>query len=112
MSKKIKALKKLGLSDQEVEDVLQADKKIDNGEKLFEFSGEQKKAEKEMRNAGNCTGYTPPKKEQNKDKLQIIAGFIESLPSGIIIEMKNPEREFLFNLNGTKYKVVLSCPRK
>jgi hypothetical protein len=26
-------------------------------------------------------------------------------------EITNPEREFIFHHNGTKYKVTLACPR-
>jgi hypothetical protein len=28
------------------------------------------------------------------------------------LQIVNDEREFLFTLNGTKYKVTLACPRK
>ena len=43
MSKQIDALKKLGLTDEEIADVLATDKKIDKGEKLFELSAEKEK---------------------------------------------------------------------
>ena len=47
MSKQIDALRKLGLTDAEIEQVLADDKRIDKGEKLFELSAEQEKASKQ-----------------------------------------------------------------
>ena len=51
MSKQIEALRKLGLTDAEIEQVLADDKRIDKGEKLFELSAEQEKASKQARKA-------------------------------------------------------------
>ena len=51
MSKQIEALRKLGLSDAEIEQVLADDKRIDKGEKLFELTAEQEKASKQARKA-------------------------------------------------------------
>ena len=37
MSKQIEAMKKLGYTDAEIAEMLEADKRIDRGEKLFEL---------------------------------------------------------------------------
>ena len=130
MSKQIEALRKLGLTDAEIEQVLADDKRIDKGEKLFELSAEQEKASKQARQADRApTAYkldnTAGKrsKKANNDKQIIINRLTATLENWFQsnekctfnactnIEIANPEREFCFTYNGTKYKVVLSCPR-
>lgn len=119
MSKQIEALRKLGLSDAEIEQVLADDKRIDKGEKLFELTAEQEKASKQARKADRApTVYkldnTAGKRSRkaNADKGFLIDLLTRSLPPhGTGIEVVNPEREFTFIYNGTKYKVVLSAPR-
>ena len=130
MSKQIEALRKLGLTDAEIEQVLADDKRIDKGEKLFELSAEQEKASKQARQADraptvykldNANGKRS--KKANTDKQAIINRFTATLGNWFEsdsqctynactnIEVANPEREFTFIYNGTKYKVVLSMPR-
>ena len=130
MSKQIEALRKLGLSDAEIEQVLADDKRIDKGEKLVELTAEQEKASKQARKADRApTVYkldnTAGKrsKKANTDKQAIINRFTATLGNWFEsdnqctynactnIEVANPEREFTFIYNGTKYKVVLSAPR-
>lgn len=112
MSKQIEALKKLGLTDEEIADVLESDRKIDQGEKLFELTSDQKKAEKTARATGSrATVYQFSKRERKADDdkrtlIQLLATATNSE-----VEMINPEREFTFIYNGKKYKVVLSAPR-
>ena len=120
MSKQIEALRKLGLSDAEIEQVLADDKRIDRGEKLFELSDEQKQAEKKARQADrkptvykldNTNGKRS--KKANTDKQAIINVLDEALCriADKQTEITNAEREILFHFNGVKYKVVLSAPR-
>ena len=114
--KQINALKNLGLTDEEIAEVLTADNKIDKGEKLFDLPKELEKGAKKARMSGNCNGYTKTAKSKEKDlhKLNIIQNFILALEEHSKpeqLEIKNPEREFEFVLYGKKYKVVLSCPR-
>ena len=130
MSKQIEALRKLGLSDAEIEQVLADDKRIDKGEKLFELTAEQEKASKQARKADRApTVYkldnTAGKrsKKVNTDKQTIINRFTATLENWFAsnsqctynactnIEVANPEREFTFTYNGTKYRVTLSAPR-
>lgn len=107
----------LRCSREEALDVIECDKRIDKGEKLFELTPEQKKAEKEMRQAKRAPtvyNFTQREKKAKPEKAQICSAMIQGLqPLGIAdIEVTNEEREFLFTLNGVKYKVTLACPRK
>ena len=107
------ALFALGLSEEEVADVLECDKRIDKGEKLFELPEELQKGAKKARNAGNCNGYTKANREKkaDPDKGKLIADLLDGIPYAENVEIANREREFTFTYNGKKYKVVLSCPR-
>ena len=124
MDKQIQTMRKLGMSEEEIAEVLEADKKIDQGEKLFELTAEQEKASKQARQADrkpraydlDNTGGKRNKKA-NEDKQYLIKAIQAGLKTycgGLdeaSIETQNPEREFTFTYNGTKYKVVLSAPR-
>ena len=120
MSKQIEALRKLGLSDAEIEQVLADDKRIDRGEKLFELSDEQKQAEKKARQADrkptvykldNTAGKRSKKTDDTKKFLlsALIGGIEDS--TGSKVEVLNDEREFVFYFNEKKFKVVISAPR-
>lgn len=121
MTDKEKALKNLGLTDEEIADVLETDKRIDKGEKLFELDKELEKGAKKARNAGNCKGYTKPtnrEKKVDEDKRELIYIIKNALINPLCgnlpvenLEIANPEREMTFTHNGKKYKIVLSCPR-
>lgn len=116
-------MKKIGMSDAEIESVIEADARIDKGEKLFELTTEQKQAEKKAKNAGTRTVYNFQKRERkaDNDKRFLINSIhylltAETLQSGDIVgadnvEIINPEREIVFTYNNKKYKIVLSAPR-
>lgn len=117
MTEKEKALKNLGLTDEEITDVVESDKRIDKGEKLFELPEEFKKGAKKARNAGNCNGYTKANREKKVDVIkrfliQCMSEIAENLADNGTIEIANPEREFTFTYKDRKFKIVLSCPRK
>lgn len=111
------ALFALGLSEEEVADVLECDKRIDKGEKLFELPEELQKGAKKARNAGNCNGYTKPTNREKKvddikrGLIELLSSVIAEQPACNSLTVDNPEREFNFLWGGKKYKVVLSCPR-
>ena len=114
--KQLQALKNLGLSDEEIAEVIATDKRIDKGEKLFDLPKELEKGAKKARSSGNCNGYTKTAKPKviNVDKRKIInqiAETVENLTDEGTVYINNPEREIEFVINGKKYKIVLSCPR-
>ena len=119
MSKQIEALRKLGLTEAEIKEVLADDKRIDKGEKLFELSAEQEKASKQARQADrkptvykldNSAGKRSKKEDSDKATL-LNALFTAILPMCETYEVTNGEREFCFTYHGRKFKVVLSAPR-
>jgi hypothetical protein len=105
----------LGITEQEALQVLEDDKRIDKGEKLFELTEEQKANEKQARLTGERVA-TKPQREKKVDnqKQDIIATMVGSIINvfGVRVDVANEEREFEFELNDRKFKVVLSCPRK
>lgn len=113
----VQAMRVLGFTDEEITDVLETDKRIDRGEKLFELPDELKAGAKKARQADRKpTTYDFSKRERkpNDSKRAIIAALAEcaeSLADNGEVNVTNIEREFLFIANGVKYKVVLSAPR-
>lgn len=109
----------LDITEEEARRVLEDDKRIDKGEKLFELTDEQKKAEKKYKNVGykvqTVDAYGRKRERIKKvatDKLEIVQLLINCLQSnGFRIETLNPERELFLYKNDKKYKIVLSEPR-
>ena len=120
----LEALIKLGTTEAEAKEVLEADKRIDKGENLFEFSAEQKAVEKKMRQADRTpTVYNFQKRERksDNDKRFLIDSIVWMLTTNdgdgdpvnaTEIDVINPEREVEFIYNNRKFKIVLSAPRK
>lgn len=114
----VRAMRVLGMTDEEIADVLDCDRRIDKGEKLFELSAEQEQASKKARQADRKpTNYEfkPRERKPNDSKRAIINALVDcakELADGGEVDVTNIEREFLFTANGVKYKVVLSAPRK
>ena len=111
----------LKISRDEAIQLIEDDKRIDKGEKLFSLTPEQEKASKKARSAGRkpkTTVYkfdtTKRKKPENKNKSDLISVITCALTEhgAENLELINPEREFTFTMDGTKYKIVLSLPRK
>ena len=117
MQKQIKAMQNLGLTDSEIAELLETDRKIDKGEKLFELPEELERGAKKARNAGNCKGYTKPTNREKKvddtkrGLIELLTSVIAEQPACNSLTVDNPEREFNFLWGGKKYKIVLSCPR-
>ena len=119
LNPQIVALAKLGLTDAEIQQVLEDDKRIDKGEKLFELPAEQEKASKQARQADrkptaykldNTAGKRRKKAKTHKQEINHnLEVAIRCVAEDI--DIVNAEREFVFHYKGTKYKVVLSAPR-
>ena len=104
----------LHCTEEEARTVIEDDKKIDKGEKLFELSKEQKQVEKKMRSTGTKvpTVYKFDKKTRkaDEDKKNLLTRLADCVRD-CGLEVLNPEREFVFTYNGRKFKVTLSAPR-
>lgn len=121
----VERMRMQGYTEEEIEDMLKADQEIDRGADLFPLDPELEKGAKKARRADRTD--TPKKAErtraENKDKRRLIEYFRNALENEVRVsetdfdcvatkvEIVNPEREFLFTYNGTKYKVVMSVPR-
>jgi molecular chaperone GrpE (heat shock protein) len=106
-------MKALSISREQAIQLLEDDKRIDKGEKLFELDPELEKGAKKARQADRKpTERKPREKKEDNDKQTIISKFLNAiLPIVDSYEVANAEREFSFRYKGKKYKVVLSCPR-
>lgn len=110
-------MKKLDCDEETAKDVIECDKRIEKGEKLFELPEELEEGAKKARNAGNCKGYTKPtnreKKVDNEKRaiIQCMTEIAENLADNGTVNLTNAEREFDFIYKGRKFKIVLSCPR-
>lgn len=119
----IQAMRKAGMTEEEIADVLKCDKAIDRGEKLFSLAPELEPGAKKARRADRTD--TPKsvvrERKEDNDKRFLIDSFVWAVTTDIEhtgdnvlatdVEILNTEREFLFTYNGRKFKVTLSCPR-
>ena len=115
MNKQIEAMKKLGYTDAEIAEMLEADKRIDRGEKLFELDPELEAGAKKARQADRKANSEPVKRERkaNDDKrtlIEVISNAVNAVADEAV-EITNIEREMVFRYKGAKYKIVLSAPR-
>lgn len=107
----------LECSETEAQSIIEADARIDKGEKLFELDEQGKQAEKKMRSCVRTVNpygkATTRERPQDLDKRFLIETFELALsPFTDNVEIVNPEREMTFVYKGKKFKIVLSCPRK
>lgn len=112
---------KLKISVAEATKLIEFDKKIDRGEKLFELSADQKEAVKAMTRADSKPhGTHNRERKPDEDKrwlIQFLATALEDADCDLDtnldnISITNPERELEFVYNGKKYRLTMSCPRK
>lgn len=115
MEEKIqKLMKSLNISRAEAIELMEEDKRIDRGEKLYELDPELEKGAKKARQADRKANTTTKREKKPKpEKAEICSAMMDGLRElGVEeFEVVNPEREFIFHKDGTKYKVTLACPR-
>ena len=120
MTKEVeKLMKSLDITEQEALQLIEDDRRIDKGEKLFELTKEQQKASKDARATGtkkstvykfDTTKKTKKANPQKADLIQCVKGALEGFGVNRL-EVTNAEREMVFFVGDTKYKIVLSAPR-
>ena len=115
MEEKIqKLMKSLNISRAEAIELMEEDKRIDRGEKLYELDPELEKGAKKARQADRKANTTTKREKKPKpEKAEICSAMMDGLRALGVgeFEITNPEREFIFHKDGTKYKVTLACPR-
>ena len=115
MEEKIaKLMKSLGISREEAIELMEEDRRIDRGEKLYELDPELEKGAKKARQADRKKTEVKREKKPKPEKAEICSAMMDGLRElGVEqFEILNAEREFIFHKDGVKYKVTLACPRK
>lgn len=114
MEEKIaKLMKSLGISREEAIELMEEDKRIDRGEKLYELAPELQAGAKKARQADRKKTEVKREKKPKPEKAEICSAMMDGLRElgAGEFEITNAEREFIFHKDGVKYKVTLACPR-
>lgn len=126
-TKQLEAMRKLGLTDKEIEELIAADAAIDKGEKMsFDLTAEQAKEAKKYIKTG--TKKTPPvynldnengkrSRKENPTKAAIIAEiakFLAEMSENACenVEITNKERQIAFSISDNQYEFTLVQKRK
>lgn len=112
--------KVLKISIPEAKEVLETDKRIDRGEKLFELPPELEAGAKKARRADRKQPVAVRRQrkpdEAKRDLIQYLEDKLEDAHHYDMdlddITITNPEREMEFNYNGVRYRLTLMRPRK
>lgn len=119
----VKHMNTLGITREEAIQLIADDEEIDHMIRTSDIDGdltvEQRKSAKKARQADRKpTVYkfdtTKRKRAENTGKRFLIDEIKKCLENAGAdnLEVTNPEREIVFMSEGTKYKIVLSAPRK
>ena len=116
MSKQVEALRKLGLTDAEIQQVLEDDKRIDKGEKLFELTEEQKAVAKKATNTKRgptVYNFQQRERKKNSTKAEIIAEIAQFLTEKVEnLEIINEEKLISFKMGENTFELDLRQKRK
>jgi hypothetical protein len=109
-----KLMKSLNISREEAIELMEDDKEIDRGAKLFELPKELQAGAKKARQADRKKTTVKREKKPKPEKEELCSAMMDGLCELGLDEFNiiNPEREFEFHKDGVRYKVILSCPRK
>lgn len=110
-------MKNLNVSRAEALAIIEDDKAIDRGEKLFEQTAEQKKATKKYSNVGIKTtkkSDSEKVKKVDENKNNVINLFVECVNNngGENVTIEKAGSEFTFVINEQKYRLKLTKARK
>lgn len=115
MEKQIeKMMSILGITEEEAIQLLEDDKAIDKGAKMFDLPPELEEGSKKARRADRKPNSTPTKRERKEDidKRALITLLVSALSeSADSVEVSNPERQIDFTFSNRKFRIVLSAPR-
>jgi hypothetical protein len=111
-------MKNLGITEEEALDIIECDKRIDKGEKLFELTEDQKQAVRKVSQTRSVDAYGKTRireKKEDQEKREIVGILADALASSLPLTelvVVNEERELTFKVGNRKFKIVLSAPRK
>lgn len=121
MTQKDIIMKNLGLTEEEADELLKADKAIDKGEKMpFDLTKEQQEIAKSFTKTGTKTKKAPTvykfekKKTENVPKAELIKKLEELLNNEDFIDVKivNAERLISFSNGDNSFELTLTQKRK
>lgn len=121
MTQKDIIMKNLGLTEEEADELLKADKAIDKGEKMpFDLTKEQQEIAKSFTKTGTKTKKAPTvykfekKKTENVPKAELIKKLEELLNNEGFIDVKivNTERLISFSNGDNSFELTLTQKRK
>lgn len=115
MTQKEKIMKNLGVSAEEADEILMADKQIDRGERMaFDLDPQKEKLAKKMANTHTRTVYNfdtkNRKRKENPTKANIIATLFDFLSKSDLCEnvlITNKERQISFSSGENKFELTL-----
>lgn len=108
----------LKCSDEEAAEILAYDKAIEHGEQTpYDLTPTQNKIAQSYAHTGTrkptVYKFTPRERKPNEPKREIIQILDEALTDiADDVTVTNPERQIDFVMDGIRYRVVLSAPRK
>lgn len=110
-------MKCLDITEEEAIQVLNDDKAIDKGEKLFEQTPEQKANSKKYTKVGIKTNKKPDnvtnkEKKVDKNKLDTFDLFVNFAKENGTVEIVKENAEFTVLINEQKYRIKLTKARK
>ena len=117
LKSQLDAMRRLGMSEDEISALIADDKRIDQGEKLFSLSEEQERASKEARTTTSVNAYGKQVKRERKtdtDKdylMRILDTAIGHNPSVSDFE-RTKDGECVFTYNERKFRITLAAPKK
>ena len=125
--KQIEAMRKMGLTEEEIADVVKSDEAIDKGEKVyFDLDPEKEKEAKKYTKAGTRKAPTVYKldnaegkrsRKENPTKAGIISELAKFLTENSenaceMVEITNKERQIAFKIGENSYELTLVQKRK
>ena len=119
----IEAMKKLGMTDAEIKDLIEYDSKVDKNQPTeYDITDEQQKVVQKVTRTTSGERKKPVvvrNKERKTDEVKkpIIDGIVAFLTENIEISAENvkivkPEREISFDLGGFNYSITLTRHNK
>jgi len=122
----IERMRKAGFSEEEIRDMMDADARIDKGEKLFEQTAEQKRASKQAMNgmaksqdAVNAYGKKVKRERKPNEVKRWIIQRVKILCEGwelngdaLNVNVTNLERAIDFEIDGRAFTLTLTEHRK
>lgn len=121
--KQLSAMRKCGMTEEEIAQVLADDKAIDRGERMeFDLSVEEEKKAKKYANVGErkkpmTLSNEPRKRKENPTKAAIIAEiakFLAEMSENACenVQITNKERQIAFQIGENSYEFTLVQKRK